>query len=107
MKKKYLVIESLKNEFFKDKDKVIEDYLAKCCEGGTQILTYTTGKKVVVSLGDKKAYSRNGFFYSVIIKDDIYINDLNEEEYIGKLNDYYKEKFEPIEEEFEEEVEGE
>lgn len=101
MKNKYLVIESLKNEFFKDKDKVIDDYLAKVCEGGTQVVEYTSGKKAIITLADKKAYSRNGFFYSVIIKDDVYLNDLNEEEYLEKLNEYYQAKYETEEEEIE------
>ncbi len=90
---KNLIKEALKNEFFNDKDKIINDYLAKNCEGSTQRLTYTHGKVAIVDLGASRVYSRNGFFYSVILKDDYYINDLNEEEYLTKLDNYYQNKY--------------
>jgi len=71
---KNLAKEYLKDEFFKDKDKVIMNYL-KWSGKDDEILTYTykSGKQVLVDTVSSMAYSRNGFLFEVILKDDLYI----------------------------------
>lgn len=72
---KNLVKEYLKRKFFEDKDAVIEEY-----KNGTisnfEIYEYTKGKKVIIDFNTSKAYSKNGFLYCVILKNDTYIEYL-------------------------------
>ena len=103
---KNLVKEYLKKKFFEDKDAAIEKYQ----EEGTQataisIYSYASGKKVIIDEATEKAYSRNGYFFSVILKDEAYLEDVanNEEEnYLAYLNNDLATKYGTEEEHFEE-----
>lgn len=103
---KNLVKEYLKKKFFEDKDAAI----AKYQEEGTQataisIYSYANGKKAIIDEATEKAYSRNGYFFSVILKDKAYLEDVaNNEDYLAYLNDDLASKYgtEEGEHEFEE-----
>ena len=69
---KNLTKEYLKDEFFKDKDKVIQNYL-NWSGKAMKTYTYKSGKVVLVEDDGFNAYSRNGFLFEVILKDDLYI----------------------------------
>ena len=75
-----LVKEGFKKEFFGNKDKVINDYIEPKIEEGYyyKVFTYTKGSKVGVDEQTGMAYSRTGFFFSVILKDEDYINKLDQ-----------------------------
>ena len=64
------VVQNLKEEFFADKDKFIEEYITAKYIAVSRF-NYTSGKPVLIYQG--KAYSRNGFFFAVILKDESYV----------------------------------
>ena len=64
------VAQNLKEEFFADKDKFIEEYVTAKYIALSKF-NYTSGKPVLIYGG--KAYSRNGFFFAVILKDEEYV----------------------------------
>ena len=64
------VVQNLKEEFFADKDKFIDEYVAANYIAVSRF-NYTSGKPVLIYGG--KAYSRNGFFFAVILKDEAYV----------------------------------
>ena len=104
---KNLVKEALKIQFFKDKDLIINDYL-KSTNKEEEVLTYTytSGKVVLVDTDSGVAYSRNGFFFSVILKDFDYIDGLDEKVLLDSLDDHYFSKYgEPVDDEEDEEEE--
>ena len=96
--RKNLVKEALKYKFFNDKDAVINDYMAKECEGGTQVLNYTNGKVAIANFHTHRVYTRNGYFFSVILKDEYYLNEQNEEELLEYLDNQFASKYEEEEE---------
>ena len=93
---KNLVKEYLKKKFFEDKDAAITKYQ----DEGTQakaisIYTYTGGTKVIIDEANERAYSRNGYFFSVILKDEAYLEDVaDNEDYLAYLNDSLVIKYE-------------
>ena len=98
MEKKYLVMESLKNAFFENKEQVIADYIGTKVNNGDynyKVFSYTNGKNVIIDIDNCMAYTRNGFLFSVILKDDEYLNGLDENYWIDKLNNYYGNKYNP------------
>ena len=103
MKYQNLAREYLKDLFFKDKDKVIMDYL-KWSGKGDEILSYTykSGKEVLVDTDSSIAYSRNGFLFEVILKDDLYIvYILNsfKSEILEHMDDKLIDKYEEVQQE--------
>ena len=101
---KNLVKESLKVQFFKDKDTIIYDYLTATGKtNNIQSFTYEQGKKVLVDVNQGIAYSRNGYFFSVILNDDNYIESLCEEDMLDFLDGEYAKKYENQEPEIEDE----
>lgn len=58
----------LKGEYFKDKDHIIHTYMLSEFTN-LDIYTYTKGKVVIIDKDTKRAYSKNGYFFSVILKD--------------------------------------
>lgn len=101
MRKTNLIKEGLKYKFFNDKEEIINDYLNGCEEGYYARFNYTNGKSVIVCNENAKAFSRNGFFFSVILKDEDYINNLDEEEILEYLDGRFSAKYEEPEEEYE------
>lgn len=100
---KNLTKEYLKDEFFKDKDKVIMNYL-KWSGKDEEIQTYTykSGKVVLVDTDSSIAYSRNGFLFEVILKDDLYIvYILNsfKNEILEHMDDKFIDKYEEAQQE--------
>ncbi len=71
MTKQEKVVQNLKEEFFADKDKFISAYLV-FTEENVERYHYTSGKPVLIYRD--KAYSRNGFFFAVILKDEEYVS---------------------------------
>lgn len=98
---KNLVKEYLKKKFFEDKDVAIDNYLKNStCPPEVEIYTYTSGKKVIINKENAIAYSRNGFFFSVILKDEDYIQFVEDEneEWLECLNNALASKYETEEE---------
>lgn len=94
---KNLIKEALKNKFFEDKDVVINDYMEKGfveAENPFRTYNYTNGKAVIVDVLNGKAYTRNGFFFSVVLKDNEYLEELNEVELLTYYNDKLASKYE-------------
>lgn len=83
---KDLAKETLKKEFFENKDNVIESYINNNYEKGViQQFTYTNGSVVIVDTDNGKAYTKNGFFFSVILEDNTYVQNLYKEDYLKLL----------------------
>lgn len=94
---KNLIKESLKVKFFKDKEVVINEYFNYLTDVGAEdveIYSYTGGKKVILDKATNTAYTRNGYFFSVILKDDEYLETLNEEELLTFLDGELSTKYE-------------
>lgn len=100
---KNLAKEYLKDEFFKDKDKVIMNYLKWSGRGDEiQSYTYKSGKEVLIDTISTIAYSRNGFLFEVILKDDLYIvYILNsfKNEILEHMDDKFIDKYEEAQQE--------
>lgn len=82
--------EGLKKEFFKDRDKVINDYFENLDDEEAEAFrtyNYTNGSEVIVDVLNGMAYTRNGFFFSVILTDDEYINSLDEMSLLKALDE--------------------
>lgn len=92
------VVQNLKEEFFADKDKFINAYRV-FIEENVERYSYTSGKPVLIYRG--KAYSRNGFFFAVILKDEEYVSE--KAEAMGDIEDDEEEESEYIPEEGEDE----
>lgn len=71
---KNLVKEFLKKKFYQDKNAVIANHILVTDNGGN-LYQFKSGTHWCVIL-NSTAYSRNGYFYSVILKDDKYIEEL-------------------------------
>lgn len=82
MTKQEKVVQNLKEEFFADKDKFINDYLTST-EEIVKRYRYTSGKQVLIC--NDRAYSRNGFFFAVILKDEEYVSE--KAEAMGDIED--------------------
>lgn len=99
---KNLVKEYLKDKFFENKDEVISKYLTATGES-VKTYNYTKGKAVIIA--NERAYSKNGYFFSVILKNEDYIQNIVKEN-IGDVVVYFDEKFgQKYEEEIEDEEE--
>lgn len=92
------VVQNLKEEFFADKDKFINAYRV-FIEENVERYSYTSGKPVLIYRN--KAYSRNGFFFAVILKDEEYVSE--KAEAMGDIEDDEEEESEYIPEEGEDE----
>lgn len=107
---KNLVKEYLKRKFFENKGEAIEDY-ANFANPTISVYQYTKGKKVIIEATENKAYSQNGYFFSVILKDDSYIDYLlvnKKEEVLEYLDSALAEDYETeTEADVEEEKESE
>lgn len=103
---KNLTKEYMKGKFFEDKDCFIYDYLTATAQTNCiQGYTYTNGKKVLVDVNQGIAYSRNGYFFSVILKDDNYVKNIEDnkkEEIIQYLDNAVAYKYENLDPEVEE-----
>lgn len=75
---KNLVKEYLKRRFFKEKNMVIGHHIVTT-DNGANIYPFTNEQHQVVILNGR-AYSRNGYFFSVILKDDKYIEEVKKNE---------------------------
>ena len=71
---KNLVKEYLKRKFFKDKNEVIGEHII-ASDNGANVFQFKSGLHYVVILNGT-AYSRNGYFFSVILRDDKYIEEM-------------------------------
>lgn len=76
------VVQNLKEEFFSEKDRFINNYLTAKAKF-VERYSYTSGKPVLIYEG--KAYSRNGFFFAVILKDEEYVSE--KAEAMGDIED--------------------
>lgn len=74
---KNLTKEYVKRHFFENKDYEIENY-ALTMKADINVYEYTKGKKVIIDNVSKKAYSKNGYLFEVILKDEDYIQYLAE-----------------------------
>ena len=74
---KNLTREYVKRHFFENKDYEIENYV-RTMKPNISIYEYTKGKKVIIDNTSKKAYSKNGYLFEVILRDEDYINYLSE-----------------------------
>ncbi len=83
---KNLVKEYLKDKFFENKDEVISKYLTATGES-VKTYNYTKGKAVIIA--NERAYSKNGYFFSVILNNEDYIQSINTSDVIV----YFDEKF--------------
>lgn len=81
------VVQNLKEEFFADKDKFINAYRV-FIEENVERYSYTSGKPVLIYRN--KAYSRNGFFFAVILKDEEYVSE--KAEAMGDIEDDVEEE---------------
>lgn len=98
---KNLVKEYLKDKFFENKDEAISKYLTATGDS-VKTYNYTKGKAVIIA--NERAYSKNGYFFSVILKNEDYIQSINTSDVIS----YFDEKFgQKYEEEVEIELEAE
>ena len=71
MTKQEKIVQNLKEEFFADKSKFINNYLV-FTEEIVDRYNYTSGKQVLICRN--RAYTRNGFFFAVILKDEEYVS---------------------------------
>ena len=102
---KNLVKEYLKDKFFVDKDEVISKYLTATGDS-VKTYNYTKGKAVIIA--NERAYSKNGYFFSVILKNEDYIQSINTSDVISYFDEKFGQKYEEIEEDLtEEEIEAE
>jgi len=93
---KNLVKEYLKRKFFENKAEVIGDYKI-FASPAISVYQYTKGKSVIIDSTENKAYSRNGYFFSVILKDNNYIEYVLEnkkEEVIQYLDNAFAKDYE-------------
>ena len=72
---KNLTREYVKRRFFENKDYEIENYVLTM-KADISIYQHTRGKNVIIDNVEKKAYSRKGYLFKVILKDEDYINYL-------------------------------
>lgn len=99
---KNLTKEFLKDKFFENKNNVIERYVV---EKGKVVNTYNYISSKPVLIYNEKAYSRNGFFFSVILRDEEYIQKIeieNSEQIIAHLDSKFSKKYEYEQDEDEE-----
>ena len=89
------------NEFNQDKERAIKEYLI---EQNTNFVEceYTQGAKVLVDVNTRKAYSRSGLLYVVILNDQDYLAKV-EQKHHDEIIAYADSLFAPSEEETEEE----
>lgn len=99
-KMKNLVREYLRRKFFKDKNEVIGDHII-ASDNGANVYQFKSGRHYVVIL-NSTAYSRNGYFFSVILKDNDYIESIEKnqkEKVLEYLDNDFASKYEDQEEE--------
>ena len=104
---KNLTKKYLENQFNQSREKSIREYLI-VTNGAQKYIEceYTKGAKVLVDVANHKVYSKNGFFYVVMLNDTNYINTM-ENDYKQEIIDYADSLFAEDSEETEgEEEEG-